>query len=568
MEKELFLVFSAFSLFSLYWLYLLPGVEARLGIVFMFLAPAAWTISCILRGRHDLARVAGAVSMFLAPAFVFFVRNMNRLSPFLEGIELSETTMLIQKYDKAGLLQFSGPHSYFPQTPYLAYAVEKIGGMSVVSATIVMMVLDVIFVGSVGLLALKVIGDCANTKTSYVPYLAVFSLISSRSLMWTTLPYRYIGSWIFPLMILIIYSKGKARPTRTLVIALLLLVIGATLGDPLSAFATSLLFIAYTILRRRISYTVLALVPIAYVMFAGMSYVFYLRAYSLYAWDGLHQFLDELLVGNLAERVLPWGRMALTSTEDAYVSSITYLSLLMLALIVALCHVRSSWLKPKSEAEGCEENRTLLRAATVCLLFALLVASATYIGISVEREVTFSDARTNVMLFVLAYLVISFPSRTLFSKIRSKRFLGVLIVLLLAVSSARVVYETYPKSVHDPVLAVEDMRLNTRADEYAGKFIASTYRQGNVFCDYKTCILSDLQTSIIHRPFRERILSQPVPNLGFSDFLIFDLQGLNYKSIFIPPEVYAKAHEMGVKGNLIYHSGAAVVVTGPFLATG
>lgn len=549
----------SFVVVGSYWVYYyLPSTLSRLGIVFMFLLPMVWGAIVGTRrvgARRDLSILVVLVTVLATPAFVFLIRNEARLSPFLEGVEFSETRMLAEEYARLGRLELSTPHSMFFQTPYVMYAIGTLGGIPIRYTSIVIVFAQVVLMGIVALYAIRVIRS-GSTNASPLAELVVFSLLSSRNLMGTNVAYRYLGSIIFLLAVFYLFRwDGRAR-SKAFPIILLTLLIGSTIGDPISAIAAGLFFGIYALEKRSVSTAIYFVLPIAYMIYSGVSYVYSLKVYSTYAWSGFLEFYDRLFTGAFSERVLPWGRATVYPSEDTYVTGAAYLSLILLAVAVALFHAHRLWICRHSRLP--ETSLAGLRAVTVSLFCMILLATVTYIGASIKSESTFSDIRSIVFIFVFVYLLFSFNSNALTTTIQRRKAVAITLMGLLIVCSMTAVYDSYPKSLADPIRVVEDERLGLRSIGYAGNHLIAYYSSGNIIRDYKMHYV-DLEF-VVSKPYSINLIDES-RDVSTPYLLAINVDGLRYPSLYISREGYHKAYELAINGNVVYSNGAVLVST-------
>jgi hypothetical protein len=214
------------------------------------------------------------------------------------------------------------------------------------------------------------------------------------------------------------------------------------------------------------------------------------------------------------------------------------------------------WHKSRSEKGKREKDDALVHAAIIYLFPILGVVLLTYIGASVQAEVSFSDIRTIVLGYSAMLLLFSFASKTLLSKLANHRLFLIVVIVLLILSSFRVIFQDFPKSYQDPILVVEDARMDLREMGYAGAFLFSYYRSGNVLSDYKADYAD--MSLLVKAPDKASMLSLSTTDFR-ATFLVLDINGLKYPSSYVPHNIYAHAYETGLNEDLIYNNGAAVI---------
>ncbi len=562
MRKEfaVFLVFSVFSLLVPFLSYNFNSNLARLFLVTFFFIPILWTIRFSLR-QSDLflheTKIAGAVACSVAPVFIFLSRNIPNLYSFLNSVEITQTSLIAESYAQQGAIDLvADTHAPFFQTPYLMHALSSISGLPVTVCAGGFLVFYFVFISLVGIYVAKVLSTFVDGKIAFLPYLASFSLISASTLMTTTIPYRYTGSLLLPLLGFFLLSK--VVKSNASLIVLFFLVVGITFGDPVSSILMMPLFILYHIFDRHKKHgkyksalpLSFLIIPALYLLYVGILYVYTWRSYFVNAWAGLSSFYTELFSGNFAERVLPWQRTIGISKIDNNVVTLAFLSLLLLAFSLCLLYFFFLWNTRKQRT--LKKESPFVRAVFVYVFLFLIAISVVYVGASVRPETSISDTRTTLIGYLALFLIFAFASKTLLSKFGHKKIVIVFIILLLLFSSMRVFYRAYPKSALDPILVVENSQLDPVSVDYSQQFMFSYYSSGSIICDYKTG-WGELR-SIVKTPdtFAELgVLTSAIT----ADIIIIDINGLKYPSVYVPSDVYILAYQVGINRNVIYNNG-------------
>jgi len=128
----------------------------------------------------------------------------------------------------------------------------------------------------------------------------------------------------------------------------------------------------------------------------------------------------------------------------------------------------------------------------------------------------------------------------------------ILLVLVLS-ASLRTYYETYPKSVSDPINLVEDVRVDSFAISSLKDHLKNLSGFGTITFDYKTGLKV---TSFIPSSFEPSIVTD---KLSESDYFVFDFNGLN-GSLHTTNEVYNELLNVMTNENLVYTTGNVVIV--------
>ena len=562
MKRPSMIIFAIlFSLLPLgaYLVYFLPPSVARLALISIFLMPIFLITYHASKGlgRRE-TKVLATLAFFAIPSFVFMIGNVNRFPLFLEGIESSATRVQAELYNEHGAITFSTSHSFFFQTPFLMYVISNVCGISITHASILIIALHITMMALVSLYIARIImKSIPRPELSFLPYLIVFSLFSSINMMFTNVCYRYLGSVLLLLFLFFYYDKNCGeKPRRAFSIVTLILTVGITLGDPTAALLMILLFVLVSILGKNASASLYAIIPFSYMFYVATSYLLLIKSYTTFAWEGFMDFFQEIFVGGFPERVVPWQRVIMPTVQDTYVTSAAYISLLFVSASVGLFYA-VLWMLRKNERDVMRRN-TLIRANCLSLLVMVAIASATYVGASVNPEVPFSDIRTIVMVFVSTLILFSFASKTLLAKFTTNRIILAIIIVLLVLSSLRVVYEAYPKSFYDPINVVEDTRLDRRSNYYVRRFLNAFYVNGSIASDYKTRPpkFSSFQSEL----YKISLLNNGTLNDPKNTFIIFNMNGLRFKSIYTSSDVYIQAYHSSLTQNIVYNSGNITVI--------
>jgi hypothetical protein len=482
------------------------------------------------------------------------------MTPFLEGLACSETMMLAELYREAGSLVFASPHSFFPQTPILIWFIGVFCGLSSAQASFILIFFQITLTAFVSLYIFKIINFNVNGCGSTVLCGLIALLATSSNMMLSIgLGYRDLGFLILLLLFCYLFHRGH-RDERSSVM-MLLLALGATLGSPLAALLMVPFFLLFSVFWKERTVCVYALVPLSYMVYAAYSYTLSLKNYATFAWEGFKDFFIAIYTGNFPMRVTPWIRLTVPTKEDIYVASASYFSLLLLSLTVAV--LLTAILMEKGRRPGIKEKEALLSSTCLCLWLMLIIAAATYLGASVKTEVSFSDIRTIVIVFVSTMLSLAFTLKKFIVKVAGNKYLLLTVIVLLLLSFLRLVYETYPKSIFDPVNVVEDDRLSLISVHYVGLHVLKFYRDGEIVIDYKTSI--KLWPKLTLKGYERKLLSEKtlITNLSFNPkrIIIFDVNGLKYPSLYTSAEAYKKACNLSLIRNKIYDSGSIVIAS-------
>jgi hypothetical protein len=347
---------------------------------------------------------------------------------------------------------------------------------------------------------------------------------------------------------LFFFIERYKKHTAAFSVVCVLLTVLITLGDPTSCILLVIpFFMLFSIVTRRWSFLTYAIIPLAYINFSATTYSRLLVTYASYAWRGLVDFFESILGFELPARIAPWGRSSLLITQDVLMTSLTFVALIVFSCLLLGIFVYFS------RTKGNIYRTPHLFSASLCLLFVLAISMGTYVGASVMPEVAFSDIRT-IALITLPILCLSFfASRDLLFEIAKHKTLLFILVALLLLASFRNISNVYPKSMFDPINAVEDIRVSPLSIHYVDSFLG-THENGTVLAfDYKT--VSQIVSS---ESFVKSIIQSAIPP---SSQVVFNLKGLEYGSLYTSDEAYSEALDLVNKRNVIYSSGDIVVVT-------
>jgi hypothetical protein len=356
------------------------------------------------------------------------------------------------------------------------------------------------------------------------------------------------------------FLVGREFKDRRESVVLLLLVVGVTIGDTNGILLLIPFFFLYTVFARKMTDIVYALIPLAYLILCAQSYTSSLKEYATFATSGFIGFLQEIMLGQLPERTIPWQRTSIRMYEDTVISSIAYLSLLAISLVVMILFLLI-WAKKRGQVVKNKEDARS-RAGLICLSFWLSIVAVTYIGASFRPETSFSDIRTIAIVLLSLLLIFLLMSKKLISYIKPRKVLLSCLITLIIMASMRTVYEVYPKSIHDPIYAVEDSRLGSTSIYIVADFLNTYYKVGGIVGDYKTFnrigkSLPDSQYE--KRWLNETTLGKPFARFPYKSVLIFNVAGTTYPSVYHSLEAYIAAYNFSISHNRLYDNGIVVI---------
>jgi len=561
-----FLTFSIFLVISNAFCYNLSPFIARFLLIatFSILVVATIVINITL---INYPRLKAFSIILMLSSFFFLIWRSSLFAPnFIEWGLNSETIFLCQQYDTNHYLVFDSVHSFFFLQPLVLHTLCIIGGFSVISCIYTSLLICGTLSGLIGILVYKTLSQYLRTNNneksinlffSLIAFLMISFAFSERSMKATNF------SLTLTLMTLWFLVAKKFRNRRENLI-LLLFITGITIGDTNGILLLVPLFFLYAVFAKKRTVIIYALIPIYYLMFSAYSYILRLQKYATFAINGFVEFFGEIISGHLPERIIPWRRTISCNYEDAVISSVAYLCLLVISFIVAIIllfiHIRSR--KHVKTEKDDVHNQVFL----CCLLFWFSITLLTYIGASFKPETSFSDIRTIAFALLSLLLPFVFMSKKTISFIKSQKILLSCLILLMVVSSIRTAYEIYPKSVYDPIYVAEDFRLGSASVYVLDDFLNAYYKTGGIMGDYK--VFNRVGVFLSDSYYEKRLLNDTTLGKPFSRFpnksiLIFNVAGTTYPSIYHSREAYISAYNFSLNNSRIYDNGIVVMVVSP-----
>lgn len=548
------------SLFS----YNSPSLISRTSLFIAFLTVLTSTILLNYWGNKG----ESILSMLFFTSLLFLISHPASIMPYYtENTLNSETFVLASKYSVDKHLVFSSAHSYFFLPSLIIYFLNTICNIPAIGIVFISLSMYVIITTLLGILIFRRIWQLQldeghrNIRSILPPIIAFFmvsSLYSERS----QLPgsFRPLPLFLALLALCFIFSRGLIG--RKHMIIVLLLVVGVTFGSTDGIFLLIPFFFLFSMSRRTMTAILYALIPIFYLIYTGYTYTTSLKTYASFTFKGFQVFLEDLAIGQLPKRVIPWQRTTLPTWEDTLITSVTYLSLMIASLVVASISIY--YIIAERRKHTIYRFDIILWSSSTCLWLALGLAAMTYIGSSVMPEAIFSDIRTIAIVFVSLLLPFLFLSEHFMRKITANRILLILLAALIILASLRADYEAYPKSIFDPINVVEDPRLGLNSVFSAIRHIDSYYKTGGIISDYIIIIRADIL--LPYPQYEKRLLNETSLATRFDNFpersiLVFDIEGIKYPSIYHTPEAYEAAYDYSQGHNRIYENGVILIIT-------
>jgi len=502
-------------------------------------------------------RLETLFTLGITTSFIFILHNRSIfISSFSKSLATNEVVILARQYNATGNISLPSHHSYFLQTPYLVHVISTVFGIPPSIALYGIMFSYIALMTLIGMYILEILGKKGIAKPFSSSLIAFFVVSSNTMIVEDASFYRDMGSSL--LLLLFCYFIAKPRRTRRDFLLMSILVVGATMGSPISSLIMILFFSILALNKhQRLISLFYAIIPLSYLTFVAHKYVSFLRMYTIFSFRGLLEFFLEIFSGSIPERVVPWRRTISSIVQDAFVSSISYISLLLLAMLTAGSIL---FLLSRDKLKRKKPEASLLKTFSIYLWITLVIIVITYIGASIRAETTFSDIRTVATIFLSGVLPFAFLSREFFEKLFSKKALSAIIAILMVLASFRVLYQVYPKSVHDPINVVEDSRLSQTIYD-VGHYVNAHFKGGYFVVDFRMRIVmfslfSSQQYEI--RLLNEQALASALPYT--TSVLVFHLNGVRYPSIYIPSEAYMEAYNLSLTRNRVYDNEDVVIV--------
>jgi hypothetical protein len=533
------------------------GVSSLASRLVLLAAFGFFSASMILATNMDRCRIGMGMTLLGSLLFLLW-RSSFAGELYVERAMNYRQYIFASQYAQVGHLVFTEPHSYFFAPSYILYILLGICDIPPVITVYVSLLLYGVFAALVAVMIGRTIcrtGSCHEERNAQALLGAVVAIcVVSFAFSERSLDGGGLSAGIFSLvMVLLVLFFARGLKSRSHAMAMLILATGVALGSTDGTLLLVPIFIFLSLTSKNKAVLVYGVVPLAYFVFAGYTYVSRLRAYSTYALDGLWQFFGKIVRGEPWESVIPWERASLLSREDAFAGSVFYLSLMILSIVVAAM-ATYALMKESGVATDKGISRAYLLSVTACLWLWFVVGSIAYVGTSIKPEVSFSDIRTIGIVIMSWCLPFVFISRKFLAMVTRKRILLVLIVAMMLVACLRTPYQVYPKSSHDSVNALEDARLGQTSIYAAGRHLTDHYELVLIVGDYNMLyrsFASQFRTSQLN----ETVLS----GLQVGGILIYSKAGINYPSPWQSPESYVAAFDFAKEHNRTYDNGAVVI---------
>jgi hypothetical protein len=542
--------------------YSASSLEARIALIGGF---SVLVVLSIFAYKAKYLSLKSVYLVLLALSLLFALWRTNFLSPeYLEIQVNSRFVTFAQGYSQTGSLNLGSAESFFFLPAAIDYFLNLLGCLNYSLITYINFVIYVVFIWLSSVLIVRLV------RKKVVPYAKNFFieiLPVVVGILTISMANSERGGPPFVLVTLLLWLIFDGRFTlRNGTISMIILLLGITFGTATGALFLIPFFFIASISSNK-SRLFFSFIPLSYFVFSAVSYTLTLKSYTVSAWSGFSNFFQESLSGQLPSRALPWLRGSTSPTLDRYIASTTYLSLIALALIIAvLLTLPQKSIRIKNFYSKTFTRGSLI-AALICLWFFIGIVAFTYLGSVGLPETSTSDIRTIAVAFITLPLPFFFAAERLLKKINKKMFIAPIIIITL-VASMYTLYEVAPKSTQDSILTVEDARLEPFTQFVAGYFLQNYFNN--------TVVLSNVPTVVMDRKISSHVVYILKPNMTVIDLdiatafdanriVLFDANGLRYGSIYVSPESYQKASDLTGNQSVIYSSGniTALLINNP-----
>ncbi len=538
--------------------YFISSDASRISIIFGFIVLLVLGfLSQVKKGYLGngvtYAVLFGASGLFILWSTSFFSAN------YIADVLHTDRLLFAQQYSFTGHLSFVSGHSYFFLPSMMMFFFNTVCALSYTLSLYLSFGLEFFVVALIGLMIFRFvqtsnIGLLKNASVkSLLPFFIAMSFIA-----FINTNREDAALLLTPLLLYFLFKRGFKSRSDGLIT--LLLVIGITLGSATGALFLIVFFFVFAFFSDAKTKLLYSFIPLAYVFISAYSYSLMITQYTSVAWSGFIGFLNSALSGQISSRVEPWQRAQLTAPADTYVLTISYLSVLLLSVVIAF--TLTFYRNKNQSLFGHRNINAGYSACLICLWLFLAIATATYLGFSVTAESSSSDVREIVFVFIMLCLPFILSSKKLFRALNVSKLLVVILIALTVIASFQTVYSIYPKSVKDPINAVEDSRLEPVSKYAASSFLSNAAPAGSgIALDYKVYLANALSLSEFGVSMLSNDTISADGKIEFSvDYVGFDINGLKYGSIYISPEIYSAAYELTQSHDTVYDSGNIIIV--------
>lgn len=553
MDKRLCLRFLVFALVIVVLIlqpfsYLFSSSLSRLSLILAFVTLPALGFICQIKKEY-FGKETIYVILFAISALFLFWRTGCFLPAYIEDILNTERFVLVEEYASSGHIQLSTGHSYFFLHSMVLYFLNQICSLSYAWSFWLALLLELLLIVIIGILIYefmkKISINDVTLFTRILPVLVPFFFIAFINT--NRLDHALL---LVPLLLYLFFTKGIKHINHYLIG--LLFVFGITFGSATGILFVVPFFFIYCLLNKSAKLSVYFLIPLAYLVFCTYSYTRALSSYLRTAWAGFSSFMDSALIGDVPNRVFPWGRGQNMMLFDTSILNAAYLSLFLLSTLLVLVLV---FFNRETKNPTIGDRNSFYRASLIYLMMFILVAGVTYLGFSTLLESSISDVRAIVFVFMMIILPFIFVFKKAVYKIKSKKIISFIIVVLIFVASLQTIYSIYPKSANDPVNTVEDRRLDALSKLSTLDFLKMATPDSLIFLDYKL----SLRAIDLKKEFKVFMLSTS-HDINSADIIGVDFNGLRFGSLYVSPDIYDSVNNLTKINNVAYSSGDILII--------
>jgi len=540
----------------------------RVVIIITFLALLSLPL-CIALRKKQVSQGTVLTMYFLFSFFCLTWRSGYFTSEFMENLLNSETTILSREYANQKALIFNTPHSYFFLNPLIKYYLCSVAGFSVETCIYLSLMLYGLMISLIGILIYQTLRKLLDSNDSFsLKFLSHIISFMAMSFAYNSRCGRATDYSLLLVIITLYFIFSHEFKNRGKSVTLLFLILGITFGNTDGILILVPFFMVFSALKKKTT-IMYALIPISYLLFCAYSYTLSLTTYPKSVINGLTEFLNKLLRGEVVQRVVPWRRTSIMISSDIAVCSYAYLFMLIISIVLMV--ILFFGVIKDSTAYNKDGNLINIFQSTsfMWLLLWFIIATAVYVAASVNPESPSSDIRSIVLVLLSLMLPFLFiPSITRIKSLKSsvaKKTVLAFLIVFMTIASVRAVYEVYPKSINDPILVVEDDGTGLKSIYAISEFVNNYYTNGEIIADYK--VLVHVDDYLSPQKYKTRFMNEiNIKMLIASNqkiILVYTLLGMRYPSIYHTPTTYIDAENFTANNNRIYDNGIITIGSCP-----
>jgi len=199
--------------------------------------------------------------------------------------------------------------------------------------------------------------------------------------------------------------------------------------------------------------------------------------------------------------------------------------------------------------------RVFFRSTLITLTFLFGSFVIVYIGASVQPETSFSDIRTIVvviMTIIIPYILITNEIQITVNK---QSLIALALLILMFFASSRTFYETYPKTIDDPINVIEDDRLDKIELLYTRDFIENHFFKADFAYDFKSHLY--IPHYLFYQDFSSYLITRNYPPAN--RLIIYDIHGMEVPSLHTSIDFYRTALSYTNQTDVRYNNGSILI---------